>query len=97
MAIRTDKNSYTILFAVIMVVVVGTILAYAAEGLKGRITEKHAYRKTTKYLYAMGINDNDERSAIFVAKNKVGDEFSKYITKQLVIQGDNVQRIMKPI
>ena len=90
MAIRTDKNSYTILFAVIMVVVVGTILAYAADGLKDRITENMRIEKQQNILYAMGINDNDERSAIFVAKNKVGDEFSKYITKQLVIQGDNV-------
>ena len=36
---RTDKNSYTIIFAIIMVLVVGSLLAYAASSLKGRIGE----------------------------------------------------------
>ncbi len=90
MAIKTDKNSYTLLFSVIMVVVVGTILAFAADGLKERITENKRIEKQQNILYAMGINENDERSAIFVSKKTVGEEFSKYITKQLVIQGDNV-------
>ena len=37
----------------------------------------------------MGINENDESSVEFVSKNIVGEEFSKYITKQLVITGAN--------
>lgn len=90
MAIKTDTNSYTLLFAVIMVVVVGTVLAFAAEGLKERITENKRIEKQQNILYAMGVNENDERSVIFVSKKTVGEEFSKYITKQLVIQGDNV-------
>ena len=36
---RTDKNSYTILFAIAMVLVVGAVLAYAAESLKPTIDE----------------------------------------------------------
>jgi len=90
MALKTDKNSYTIVFAVIMVVVGGTILAYAADSLKGRITENKRIEKQQNILYAMGINENDERSAIFVSKAEVGNKFTKYITKQLVIQGDQV-------
>lgn len=65
MAIKTDNNGYTLLFAVIMVVVVGTILAFAADGLKDRITENKRIEKQQNILYAMGINENDERSAIF--------------------------------
>ncbi|MEO5788480.1 MAG: Na(+)-translocating NADH-quinone reductase subunit C, partial [Gelidibacter sp.] len=34
MAIDTDKNSYTIIFAIVMVLVVGSILAGLAQGLK---------------------------------------------------------------
>jgi len=37
MAFKTDKNSYTIVFAVIMVVIVGALLAFAANGLSEKI------------------------------------------------------------
>lgn len=84
---RTDKNSYTIIFAVVMVVVVGSLLAFAASGLKDKITENKRMEKQQNILYAMGINENDESSAKFVSTDIVGDEFSKYITHQYVIQG----------
>jgi Na+-transporting NADH:ubiquinone oxidoreductase subunit C len=87
---RTDKNSYTILFAIGMVIVVGSILAFAASGFKDRIDENKRIEKQLNILYAMGVNDNEGNSMSFVAKDKVGDYFSKYITKQLVLQGDNV-------
>ena len=87
---RTDKNSYTVIFAIVMVLVVGSVLAYAAASLKGKITENQRIEKQQNILYAFGVNENDETSANFVAADKVADEFSKYVTKQLVIQGDNV-------
>jgi Na+-transporting NADH:ubiquinone oxidoreductase subunit C len=87
---RTDKNSYTILFAIGMVFVVGSILAFAASSLKGKIDENKRIEKQQNILYAMGVNENDEGSAIFVSKEKVADEFSNYIKKQLIIQGDKV-------
>ncbi len=90
MALNTEKNSYTIIFAVIMVIVVGSILAFAAEGLRGKISENKRIEKQQNILYAMGVNENDESNVNFVAKDKVAEEFSKYITKQLVIQGDKV-------
>lgn len=90
MAINTEKNSYTIIFAIIMVVVVGSLLAFAAEGLKGNITENKRIEKQQNILYALGINENDERSAIFVSKNIVAEKFSEYITKQIIIQGENI-------
>ncbi len=87
---RTDKNSYTILFAIGMVFVVGSLLAFAASALKPKIDENKRIEKQQNILYAMGINENDEGSAIFVSKDKVADEFSKYIKKQIIIQGDNI-------
>jgi Na+-transporting NADH:ubiquinone oxidoreductase subunit C len=87
---RTDKNSYTIIFAIVMVLVVGSVLAYAASSLKGKITENQRIEKQQNILYAFGINENDESSANFVAADKVAGEFSKYVTKQLVIQDGNV-------
>lgn len=87
---RTDKNSYTILFAVAMVLVVGSLLAFAASSLKPKIDENKRIEKQQNILYAMGINENEEGSVEFVSADKVGDEFSKYIKKQLVIQGDKI-------
>ncbi|PWK19166.1 Na(+)-translocating NADH-quinone reductase subunit C [Xanthomarina spongicola] len=87
---RTDKNSYTIIFAVGMVLVVGTLLAYASSSLKDRITTNRELEKQQNILYAMGINENDESNAIFVSTKEAPKLFTEYIKKQLVIQGDNV-------
>lgn len=88
---RTDKNSYTIIFAIVMVVIVGGLLALSAYGLKGTIGGNKEIEKKQNILYAMGINENDESNAKFISKNKVEAEFTKYIKKQLVIQGDDVK------
>ncbi len=87
---RADRNSYTIIFAIVMVVLVGAVLAYASEALKPKIEENKRLEKQQNILYAMGVNDNVEGSAIFVAADKVASEFTKYIKKQLVIDGDKV-------
>jgi len=84
---NTDKNSYTVLFATGMVLIVGTILAFLATSLKEKIAENKRIEKQQNILYAMGVNDNDETSVEFVSKDVVATEFSKYITKQLVIIG----------
>ncbi len=90
MTINTEKNSYTIIFAIIMVVVVGSILAFAAEGLKGNINENKRIEKQQNILYALGINENEEGSVKFISKKDVAEAFSKNITKQIIIQGDEV-------
>jgi len=88
---RTDKNSYTILFAVGMVIVVGTLLSFAASSLNGRITDNKRIEKQQNILYAMGINGNIEGDMAFVSKDKIADEFSKYIVKQLVVTGNTAK------
>ena len=44
MAMNTEKNSYTVIFAIVMVVVVGSILAYLASGLRPRIDENERFK-----------------------------------------------------
>ena len=88
MAVNTDKNSYTILFAVAMVLVVGSLLAFTASSLKPAITENKRMEKQQNILYAMGINENEGTSREFVSTDKVGEEFSKYIKQQLVIDAN---------
>lgn len=90
MSKKTDGNVYTVVFAVGMVLVVGALLAFLASSFKSTIDENKRIEKQQNILYAMGINENGEGDVKFVSKNVVGDLFEKYITQQLVIQGDDV-------
>jgi Na+-transporting NADH:ubiquinone oxidoreductase subunit C len=91
MAFNKENNSYTIVFAAIMVIVVGSVLAYLASALSGKIEENERFEKQQNILYAMGVNENkNEGSVNFVPTDRVETEFSKYITEQLVINGDQI-------
>lgn len=92
MAINTDKNVYTVVFAAVMVVVVGSILAFLASALRPDIQENERFEKQQNILYAMGVNENgdDSGSVNFVPTDKVEDEFSSYIKEQLIIEGDKI-------
>ena len=87
MAKNLESNTYTVLFATGMVIIVGALLAFVASSLQEKITENKRIEKQQNILYALGVNENDETSVEFVSKDIVGAEFSKYITKQLVISG----------
>mgnify|MGYP000974765559 CR=1 FL=1 len=90
MSKRTDSNMYTMLFAVAMVLVVGSLLAFTASSLQPKIDANKRIEKQQNILYAMGVNENDESSVAFISTGKVADEFSKYIKKQLIIEGTNI-------
>jgi Na+-transporting NADH:ubiquinone oxidoreductase subunit C len=91
MAIDTEKNSYTVIFATIMVIVVGAILAGLASGLKPMVKANERYEKQQNILYAMGVNNNQSTADVeFIPTDIVEGEFDKYIKKQYVIQGDAV-------
>ena len=90
MSKRTDSNMYTMLFAVAMVLIVGSLLAFTASSLQGKIDANKRIEKQQNILYAMGVNENDEASVSFISTDKVAGEFSKYIKKQLVIEGTKV-------
>ena len=87
----TDRNSYTIIFSIIMVVVVGSLLAGVAQGLKSKITLNERYEKMQNILYAMGIHDNKGSGDVsFISTDRVEGIFAEKITKQLVFQGGEV-------
>ena len=93
MAINTEKNSYTVIFATLMVIVVGTVLAFLASSLSDKIKENERLEKQQNILYAMGINQNEgEGSVTFIPTDEVAGEFSKYIKEQLVIEGDKITK-----
>ena len=91
MAINTEKNVYTVLFAVVMVIIVGSVLAFLASGLSGKIKENERFEKQQNILYAMGVHENEgEGSVNFIPTDRVEGEFSKFITQQLVINGGEI-------
>mgnify|MGYP003628171860 CR=1 FL=1 len=90
MAINTDKNVYTVVFAAVMVVVVGSVLALTASGLSDKIKENERFEKQQNILYAMGVNENVEGSVNFIPADKVESEFTQFIKEQLVIQDGKV-------
>jgi len=93
MAINTEKNSYTVIFATVMVIVVGTVLAFLASSLSDKIKENERLEKQQNILYAMGINQNEgEGSVRFIPTEEVAGEFSKYIKEQLIIEGDKITK-----
>jgi len=90
MSKRTDSNLYTILFSIGMVVVVGGLLAFVASSLRPIINANKKIERQQNILYAMGVNENDESSVTFISKDKVQEAFSKYIKRQIVIEGDKI-------
>ncbi|MEN8788606.1 MAG: Na(+)-translocating NADH-quinone reductase subunit C [Flavobacteriaceae bacterium] len=89
MALNTEKNVYTVLFAALMVIAVGSVLAFVASGLSEKIAENERFEKQQNILYAMGVNENaNEGSVSFVPTTVVEVEFQKYITEQWVIKGE---------
>ncbi|WP_298794528.1 Na(+)-translocating NADH-quinone reductase subunit C [uncultured Allomuricauda sp.] len=92
MAINTDKNSYTVIFAAVMVVIVGSLLAFLASGLRPRIDENERFEKQQNILYAMGVNQNEGAGSVsFIPTDVVEGEFSKYIKQQLVVVGSETK------
>jgi Na+-transporting NADH:ubiquinone oxidoreductase subunit C len=91
MAINTEKNSYTVVFAVVMVVIVGSILAGLFMLFRPQIEANERFEKQQNILYAMGVNQNQgANDVVFIPTESVEAEFQKYITRQVVIQGYQV-------
>ena len=73
---KTNTNSYTFIFAVIMVVVVGVVLAFAATSLQPLQYENMRQEKMQNILATIGIQ-TDRAGA--------EDLFQQYIKEQLVL------------
>ena len=87
MAANTDSNSYTIMFAIAMVIVVGSLLAYTASSLKPAIKENERMETQQNILYAMGVNENEGTGDIaFISTDNVANKFSENISEQLVLE-----------
>lgn len=92
---NTNSNSYTVIFSAVMVVIVATILAFTAEGLKPKQQENVRREKMQNILSSMGVEtDRDGAAALFdvhvkerLVLNSQGKEVSRKSGE--VKQGDN--------
>ena len=75
---RTDSNSYTIIFSVILVVVVGSLLAFFASATKEMRVNNDKVKTQMDILSSMGIESN---------RSNATETFNQYIKQQFVIEG----------
>lgn len=88
MSTNTESNKYTLLFAIGMVVVVGSLLAFTASSLKPAIQENERMEKQQNILYTMGVNENGPSDITFVGTDRVATDFAKFITQQLILDAN---------
>jgi Na+-transporting NADH:ubiquinone oxidoreductase subunit C len=72
----TNKNSYTFIFAIVMVVVVAFLLSFAATSLKPLQDENIKLEKMQNILKTVGVS---------VAREQAEAEFAKYIKSGVVV------------
>jgi Na+-transporting NADH:ubiquinone oxidoreductase subunit C len=78
---RTDSNSYTIIFSVIMVVVVGSLLAFFANFTKDLRVKNDQVKAQIDILSAIGVAAD---------RSNATEMFTQYIKEQKVIAGAEV-------
>lgn len=78
---RTDSNSYTIIFSVVMVVVVGSLLAFFANFTKDLRVKNDQVKAQIDILSAIGIQAD---------RSNATEMFTQFIKEQKVITGTDV-------
>jgi len=78
---RTDSNSYTIIFSIVMVVVVGSLLAFFANFTKDLRVKNDQVKAQIDILSAIGVP---------AERSNATEMFDKYIKSQKVIKGTEI-------
>ena len=81
MAIDKNSNGYTFAFAIVMVVVVGTLLAVASQGLKTRQDKNATDKKMISILSAINIETTRENAQ---------EMYDKYVVDSKIIAGKDL-------
>ncbi|MDT8348054.1 MAG: NADH:ubiquinone reductase (Na(+)-transporting) subunit C, partial [Flavobacteriaceae bacterium] len=74
-----NSNAYTFIFAIAMVVVVGTLLAFAATSLKPMQEENVRKEKMQNILSTVGVS---------VTRDEAEQLYTKYIKEELALKAD---------
>ena len=81
MAIDKNSNSYTFGFAILMVIVVGSLLAIASQGLKTRQEKNATDKKMMSILSAINIDATRENAQ---------EMYNKYVIDSKIISGKDL-------
>lgn len=81
MAIDKNSNSYTFGFAILMVIVVGSLLALASQGLKTRQEKNATDKKMMSILSAINIDATRENAQ---------EMYNKYVIDSKIISGKDI-------
>jgi Na+-transporting NADH:ubiquinone oxidoreductase subunit C len=81
MGVNKDSNSYTVLFAIILVVFVGGLLALIAEGLKP-IQKENLKNEKKQYI----LNSIPKYKS--VKRNEAGDLFATLVNERIILDYD---------
>lgn len=86
MAVNRESNSYTFIFAIVLVVIVGTILASLSTGLKPKQNENQEIKKKMDMLKAMLPKAEGD----LITRKNATAEFDKYIdlSKAIVLNSE---------
>ena len=97
MAIKTESNSYTVIFAIVMVVIVGALLAGISSALSSDISNNKKLEKKQNILYAMGVNHNQGElgggKVEFLSTADAEKEFPNYVKEQYLIKGNTAEKV----
>ncbi len=78
MAVNKDSNSYTVTFAIILVVFVGGLLAFISEGLKP-IQKENLKKEKMQYI----LNSLPGKKS--VSRDDAGDLFSQFVKERIIL------------
>ena len=81
MAIDKNSNGYTFAFAILMVIIVGTLLAVASQGLKSRQNKNATDKKMISILSAINIETTRENAQ---------EMYDKYVVDSKIIAGKDL-------
>jgi len=81
MAIDKNSNGYTFTFAIIMVVVVGSLLAIASQGLKSRQDKNASDKKMISILGAINVE---------ASRDNAQEMFDTYVVDSKIISGKDL-------
>ena len=81
MAIDKNSNSYTFGFAILMVIIVGSLLALASQGLKTRQEKNATDKKMMSILSAINIDATRENAQ---------EMYNKYVIDSKIISGKDL-------
>lgn len=94
MSINKEGNAYTLIFAIVMVIVVGGLLAYIASSLKPIQQENVKNEKMQNILQSIGLEETDG-----VTRDEAGAIFNDYITERIILdyEGNVVSKLTKDV